>query len=122
MLVALRGGWPCVADREHGLGAGTCGVPGLRHLVGQVLARWAQPGGATSVPLCLCLGLGQGWGKPDGEEVGALPDLELFPVLSLQALIPSLYDPCICAWGVICQTWEGTSGVVLLPRVRVGLR
>lgn len=117
----MRIGSTSPVSRAPGLGAGTCGVPGLRHLVGQVLARWAQPGGATSVPLCLCLGLGQGWGEPDGEEVGALPDLELFPVLSLQALIPSLFHPCICAWGVICQTWEGTSGV-LLPRVRVGLR
>lgn len=75
-------------SRPLGLEAGTCGVPGLSRSAGQVRARSAQPGGALSAPALPAPRLGQSWGKPGGEVVGASPSLALSPVFSLEALVP----------------------------------
>lgn len=108
----------------RGLGAGTCGVPGLLRSAGQVRARSAQPGGATSVPALPASRAGAGLGRAGwGRGGGAFPGLALSPVFSLQALVPSLFDPVFVRRGSFVRL-DGAPQVRVLraPGVRVSLR
>lgn len=122
-MVALKTGWPRAAPwrRRFGahsrvsLAAGTAGrepvgTLGCAARAGQVQARTAQPGGATSVPAlpasraaasrvekrCVC-----GNSRHERNTGPSFPGLALSPTFSLQALISLLFYAYICAFRVL---------------------